>query len=427
MNKFSCLKPSSSNICRMSGVSLIEIMISLTIGLIIVAGIGYAYLGSKQSFRTQDALSRMQEGARIAFEFMAKDIRMAGFRGCPPSDADTNLLAAPTIWYKNLIDQSFIGLIGRPLIGYEKTGGAWSAFPAGVTGVVGSVISGDALTVLHADTGQEFVVSSHAPSSNPPQFTLTADHDIKQGTILIAAKPDCSRIAIFQNTKTCTISSGSCGHAIIEHNATSPCDSGNFRKGLGKQLFCDDAHNGPVDTSTHLCADGTTSEYFGACPGLEASPVNGETIADTFGANSRLFRLSAATYYIGQNGSGEPSLYREKLDASGGDPSTTAEELVEGVQDMQLLYGEDTLDVIDKVDVYRTANNVADWNRVIAIRVSLLMVSRQDEQGITTEPQQYSLDMNGDGDVADTGETVTPNDRLLRKVFTTTIAIKNRP
>ena len=353
----------------------------------IIAGIGYAYLGSRQGFRSQDALSRMQEGARSAFEIMGRDIRMAGFTGCPRNTAasgDINILSSITDWDKNLYVQ--------PLIGYEKTSGAWSAFPAGVTGVVGNVLRGDALTVLHADNSQEFIVSIHTPASVPPEMTLTANHDINQGTVLVVAKPDCLRTAVFQNTKTCTInSSGNCGHAIVQHDAATPCTSGNSRKGLGSPIG--------------VCPDGTS---------------------DTFDAGSRIFRLSAVTYYIRTNSGNEPALYRQVLGTTTGSPSNTAEELIEGVQDMQLLYGEDTADAIDKVDVYHTANNVIDWSRVLGVRISLLMVSRDDEQGITTVPQQYALDMNGDGDVSDTGETVTPVDRLLRKVFTTTIAIKNR-
>jgi type IV pilus assembly protein PilW len=360
----------------MHGVTLIEMMISLTIGLMIIAGIGYAYLGSKQGFRSQDAVSRMQEGARTAFEIMDKDIRMAGFTGCPPNTAasgDINILSSASDWDKNLLVQ--------PLIGYEKTSGAWSAFPASVTGVVGNVLRGDALTVLRADNSKEFIVSSH--NTGTSQITLTANHDLLQGEILIVAKSDCSRTVVFQKTNTCTITGGSCGNAIVQHGSSS----------------------------------GTATAPLGSPAGT----------TDTFGAGSRLYRLSAVTYYIRTNTDGEPALYRQVLGTTTGSPSNTAEELIEGVQDMQLLYGEDTdLAALDKVDVYRTANNVADWSRVLGIRISLLMVSRQDEQGITTAPQQYALDMNGDGDVADTGETVTPTDRLLRKVFTTTIAVKNR-
>lgn len=54
-----------------------------------------------------------------------------------------------------------------------------------------------------------------------------------------------------------------------------------------------------------------------------------------------VYPIRGATYYIANNPSGEPSLYRLKLDASGG---TTAEELIEGVYDMQILYGVDYAD-----------------------------------------------------------------------------------
>ena len=74
----------------MHGVTLIELMISLTIGLLIIAGIGFAFLASRQGFRSQDALSRMQEGARTAFEIMGRDIRQTGFRGCPPNTTRYN-------------------------------------------------------------------------------------------------------------------------------------------------------------------------------------------------------------------------------------------------------------------------------------------------------------------------------------------------
>jgi type IV pilus assembly protein PilW len=360
----------------MCGVTLIEMMISLTIGLMIIAGIGYAYLGTKQNFRSQDVLSRMQEGARTAFEIMAKDIRMAGFTGCPRNSAatgDINILTAANDWDKNLI--------GRPLIGYEKAAEAWSAFPAGVTGVVSNVSSGDALTVLRADKSQEFIVASH--NTGTSQITLTTVHGIAQGEILVAAKPDCSRTAIFQNT--CT----ACGTTIVQHGSSS----------------------------------GTTTTPLGSPAGT----------IDTFDARSRIYRLSAATYYIRMTSPPapdlpQPALYRQVLGTTTGSPSNSAEELIEGVQDMQLLYGIDTTGD-NAVDSYVTASSLttsAAWLQVLGVRVSLLMVSRNDEQGITTQPQQYALDMNGDGDVADTGETVIPTDHLLRKVFTTTIAVKNR-
>lgn len=63
-------------------MSLIEIMIALVISLFLIAGVIQLFIGSKQTYRSQDALSRIQENGRLAMESMATDIRMAGW--APP-------------------------------------------------------------------------------------------------------------------------------------------------------------------------------------------------------------------------------------------------------------------------------------------------------------------------------------------------------
>ncbi len=63
-----------------SGLSLIEVMVSLTIGLIILAALGYFFLSSTQINRTTDDVSRMQESGRNALELMGRSIRQAGYR-----------------------------------------------------------------------------------------------------------------------------------------------------------------------------------------------------------------------------------------------------------------------------------------------------------------------------------------------------------
>ena len=77
------------------------------------------------------------------------------------------------------------------------------------------------------------------------------------------------------------------------------------------------------------------------------------------------------------------------------------------------------------VDTYVTADQVTatapastedeDWKRVLSIRISLLLVSKDGEVN-TTKAQTYTFN----------GTTVTPSDRRMRKVFTSTIAVRNR-
>lgn len=334
---------------RSRGVSLIEMMIAMTLGLILLAGVGYAYLGSRQTYRLQDAVARMQESARYAFELLGADIRMAGFNGCSTTTT-ANTINNPGAWYSNLFDQ--------PLTGYES---GISTFPV-------TVLRGDAVAILRANNANEYIVASHnAPAA---QFQLTANAPFEAGDILVVT--DCTHTAVFQNTNTTG------GNTVVHNTGTGT--PGNCTKSLGN----------PVPSP---------------CAAL-GTPY-------TFGVGSRILKLSGNLYFIGTNAAGEPALFRQRLTQSGGTATTVAEEMVESVEDLQVTYGEDT-NSDQAVDRYVTANNVTDWSRVLSVKVSLLM--RTTENNVTTIQQPYTYN----------GATTTPSDHRLRKVFTTTITVRNR-
>ena len=119
-------------------------------------------------------------------------------------------------------------------------------------------------------------------------------------------------------------------------------------------------------------------------------------------------RFMDVTYFIGVNPSGNPSLYR----ISNG----VAQELVEGIRDMQITYGVDSIDDDDWViDSYQPASGVADWTQVRSVRLGLIAESNDnaypDNISVT-----YSLPSGN----------VTYNDRRMRQAFNTTIALRNR-
>jgi type IV pilus assembly protein PilW len=155
--------------------------------------------------------------------------------------------------------------------------------------------------------------------------------------------------------------------------------------------------------------------------GAGGSPGNTGTALGAFGPSINalgLYRLSGVSYYVGTNPVGEPALYRDRLDHTGATLSTTAEELVQGIDDMEITYGVDTTDPLNNVEGYWTAAQVTAgtdgtsvmpagtandyWKRVLSVRIALTLVSGQNEKVGTT------------------------GDKLLRKTFTNTIAIRNR-
>ena len=64
-----------------AGVSLIELMVSLVLGLFLIFGAVTIYSKSRATYRTTEAVARLQETARYAFDAMEPDVRMAGYWG----------------------------------------------------------------------------------------------------------------------------------------------------------------------------------------------------------------------------------------------------------------------------------------------------------------------------------------------------------
>ena len=110
-----------------AGITLVEVLISLVLGLLLVGAATGIYLSNRQTFRQVENLARLQENARITFELMGRDIREAGGVTCGSGLAVVNQLgldlATAANWWANW---------GDGVRGY--TGAAGDGFPAYGTG-----------------------------------------------------------------------------------------------------------------------------------------------------------------------------------------------------------------------------------------------------------------------------------------------------
>jgi type IV pilus assembly protein PilW len=70
---------------QQKGLTLVELMIAMTLGLLILLAIGSIYIGSRATFRMQDDNARLQETGRYALEVLGRSIRQAGFWNMPTS------------------------------------------------------------------------------------------------------------------------------------------------------------------------------------------------------------------------------------------------------------------------------------------------------------------------------------------------------
>lgn len=102
------------------------------------------------------------------------------------------------------------------------------------------------------------------------------------------------------------------------------------------------------------------------------------------------------------------------------DGSTIAQSaIVQGVENMQLLYGEDNVasDGITNATRYVTAGNVTNWNNVVSMRIAILVDSIAD---IATTDDETPFTLLGQAKIP------AANDHLRRRAYSTTVTIRNR-
>lgn len=78
------------------GFSLVELLIAITLGLLILVGVGSVFLGSKQSFRSQESLSQVQEAGRFSALLVIPHIRLAGYVSDPLQRSDPTTIFTDT-------------------------------------------------------------------------------------------------------------------------------------------------------------------------------------------------------------------------------------------------------------------------------------------------------------------------------------------
>lgn len=64
---------------KQRGLSLIELMISITLGMILIAAATSTLLDSQRSYKTSDNVNRAQETGRLAMNILVKHIRLGGY------------------------------------------------------------------------------------------------------------------------------------------------------------------------------------------------------------------------------------------------------------------------------------------------------------------------------------------------------------
>lgn len=356
-------------------------MIALVIGAALLAIVVRVVSGTLATYRSDEYLARLQENARYALERIDFDGRMTGFSGCARSI--NNLLNTSSAAYEPTLYDLLPLNVGDPprsVSGWEyDTTGDGDNYtiatldPSGVAlnkwsdrdgndlvdDLRDLVVPGtDVLVLKHAEQVLSIGAVGNTPA-NAASITLSGASGVNQDALVLVT--DCQGSDLFQNRAA--------------NNAS------------------------------------TLSRGSGGSPGNVSPSTN---LSHAYGPDMEIYTFAVVVYYVGRGASGEPALFRRSY-AGGGAGNT--QEVVEGVENLQVVYGEDT-DGDSLADVYQPATTVASWGSVVALRVGLLL--RTVESGRQeNDARTYGL----------LGTTVTPraaDARRHRRVFTTTIALRNR-
>lgn len=91
-----------------TGFGLIELMIAMVLGLLVLGAAIAVFQSNQRTFSANEGQNRVQEGARVAFEMMSRDIRAAGGTTC-------SYLARPDVEHSNTAQEN--ALLITPVTG----------------------------------------------------------------------------------------------------------------------------------------------------------------------------------------------------------------------------------------------------------------------------------------------------------------------
>ncbi len=354
------------------GFSLIELMLALSLGVVVTAGIVQLFVGNSQTYNLLNGQARMQENARFALDFISRSARSAGYFGCDP-DADkviNTLGPLPNTNWNALFEFN----ITQPIEAFNGLGGG--AFNPSATSLpqnlgggssINTHIPGNGINMGTLDSSSDILVLRHmqvpggrinamvGPGDSPTVFddgTLNIQVDD------IVAISNCEQAAIFKVTNVASAG----GLSTFSHGAGG---TGTFSNVPGSKLS---ALNAPYGRS--IDAQGTTVSRV----------------------LSEIYYLASDPEFINNQSVPIKSLWR-KTSAS------APVELIRGIEDFQILLGVDTsANAFNSVNQYFVPGTEPPDSVIRAIRVRI---------------------------VASSVDAVTADNQVLERTYTQTINVRN--
>ncbi|WP_199100419.1 prepilin-type N-terminal cleavage/methylation domain-containing protein [Dyella sp. ASV21] len=192
------------------GFTLVELMVAMLLGLVVMGGVVSVFITNQQVYRSNRALSDVQDSARLAFEMIARDIRIAGLTGCENSGRIANVLNnSAANWYTNW---------NNPIIGYTagQTDSAAPSRTANTESLMLLGVEGTAVTVK-ANTEPSAVFTINESSTN-----------LQKGDIVVVCDLDHAAIVQLSSVSGTTLThaaTGTPGNCTLDLSFPTVCSS----------------------------------------------------------------------------------------------------------------------------------------------------------------------------------------------------------
>jgi type IV pilus assembly protein PilW len=339
------------------GMTLVELMVGMAVGLFVVLVAVAIFISTRSLHSFGSASTRMSENARLAMDVLQTDIRNAAFVGCRPllNDSPIIVLLAG--------DGGFLSS-GAGLKGYRGTGTAFAPALAGPLAALPAASAplptSDVLTLrVAADMPGLGIIAPRPSTVAAPQVAASSPaNTLAAGDIVLVAS--CKASTMFQ---------------ITEPN---PALTGVLTHGLGGSFV----------------------------PGNAT-----DDLQQRFRSDATVYKMETRHYYVAPSAlrPGTNSLYRFVVPGAG-----IPEEVASGVDRLAITYGIDSgVAGQQNVDRYAAADGVTSWDKVVSIRLQMLVATAKD--GVTQNAQTIDF----------AGSAVTFSDRRLRTALTEVVTMRN--
>ncbi|RDZ29251.1 PilW family protein [Lysobacter silvisoli] len=390
-----------------AGFSMVELMVALALGTFLMIGLLQVFDASRITYKLSEGLARVQENSRFAMDYLQRDLRMAGHMGCV---ADQSRLLS----LSNRGFRSAFAAQTWPTEAQLETTPEQLHFHTAIQGFeAANTAPGGALTLPAAATWSgspalPAYVSALSPAPMAGSDVVVLRYFSAEGATVVSSLGN--ELSVETASWDGLVASGGV-------DAPGLFAVGNCQRAIPFQ-------------ATSVARGGSRTTLTVAGAGLNRSDLTTETLE-----GSTLYRAESEVYYVALSpDGGEPTLYRARYTAAPGSGALglvggAPEPLVEGIENMQLIYGQDLQTSPDQPPTgYVARQNVAQavqtgsdkrvWRRVGLVQVAFL--SRSTERaGVVAQTAMPALQVLG-------VRVTPPADGRYRSVYESSVALRNR-